>query len=251
MSTLKSQWIKIAVSFLVVVTCLFGPGWGFCSTFSSSWGLKLTDQPQSGKLPVTVAEGKRAKVGLTPASKYSNLGVIYVISSHNSLTKLTTTTWGLAASWVLQVLRRKGRWQKGVSEKLVSQVSGEADPRMGLNMQILFGQMAVRENGKEGWESHQMVIHIFLLSKESSQDCQGVLELVVCQRNPVFLRRNLSWYPCRAQSLMGAACEKSCVSTNAAVELRAQSAGPWLAGGLQMAHSHGSHSSPNGYLWSW
>ena len=76
-----------------------------------------TDQPLSKKLAVAVAEEKR--VLLTPASKYSGLEVTRVISNHSSLTRLSATPRGLAASRVFQVVGRKGKGQRGVSEKLV------------------------------------------------------------------------------------------------------------------------------------
>lgn len=76
-----------------------------------------TDQPLSKKLAVAVAEEKR--VLLTPTSKYSGLEVTRVISNHSSLTRLSATPRGLAASRVFQVVRRKGKGQRGVSEKLV------------------------------------------------------------------------------------------------------------------------------------
>lgn len=69
-----------------------------------------------------------------------------------------------------------------VTKKLVSQVSWEADPQDGIKHAKIFGvgHLAVRENEKEGWESYHSVIHIFPLSKESSQGCQRVLELAAC-----------------------------------------------------------------------
>lgn len=109
----KSHWIKIPKFHGFTLSCdHFGLAEGFAAYFPHS-----AHQPLSKKLAVAVAEGKR--VLLTPASKYSGLEVTHVISNHNSLTRLTATTRGLAARWVFQIVKRKGKGQRGVSEKLV------------------------------------------------------------------------------------------------------------------------------------
>lgn len=89
----------------------FGLAEGFAAHFPHS-----DRSAMSKKLAVAVAE---KRVLLTPASKYSGLEVTRVISNHSSLTRLSATPRGLAASRVFQVVRRKGKGQRGVSEKLV------------------------------------------------------------------------------------------------------------------------------------